>query len=187
MSRAVLLPRSAWRSDGAAVQACFTAPGAGRLAVWAEGADATACLHRADGQAVGFAVLGACAFAGCDVTANEALRLVAAVPPQRCLVLLRATDGPSPSLAGAWPRAVSRQAPRSAPELAATRARMDAALAREDLDGALAALADMLVLARADAVTGEAAAVLLRHLARHPMLRGPALGALAAALTEVPA
>ncbi|WP_198373758.1 hypothetical protein, partial [Roseomonas rosulenta] len=82
---------------------------------------------------------------------------------------------------------VARPPRRRPPELAATRARMDAALAEGDLDGALAALADMLLLARDDDRTQEAAAALLRHLARYPMLRGAGLGALVAALTEVPA
>jgi hypothetical protein len=64
---------------------------------------------------------------------------------------------------------------------------MDGALAALDLDGALAALADMLLLAREDAATVDAAGALLRHLARHPLLRGTTLGPLVAALTEVPA
>lgn len=186
MSRVVVLPPDDWRVEGVLAQARFTAPGDGRIAIWAEGAEA-ARLHRADGQVQDFAVLGGCAFAGCDALAGEALRITAPAPPRRCLVLLRAAGGLSPSLAMGWPRAIARPAARAAHELPATRARMDAALAEGALDAALAALAEMLVLARDDAATAEAAAALLRHLARHPMLRGPALGALAAALTEVPA
>jgi hypothetical protein len=183
MSGALLLPPDAWHADGAR----FAAPGAGRLSVWAEGADGTAMLHRADGGAVGFAVLGGCAFAGCDVVAQEALRITAPVPPRRCLVLLRAVPAASPSLSGAWPRALLRPPAHLDNEAAALRARMDAALAAQDLDGALAALADMLAVARGEAATQQAAAALLRHLAHHPMLRGAALGALAAALIEDPA
>jgi hypothetical protein len=186
MSRVVVLPPDAWRAEGALEQARVTAPGDGRIAIWAEGADG-ARLHRADGRVQDFAVLGGCAFAVCDALAGEALRITAPVRPRRCLVLRRATGGPSPSLAAGWPRALAGRAPHGAPELAPTRARMDAALADGELDAALAALAEMLVLARGDAATTEAAGALLRHLARHPMLRGPALGALAAALTEVPA
>jgi hypothetical protein len=187
MSGVVVLPPDAWQAEGALAQARFTAPGEGRIAIWAEGADAAPRLHRADGREQDFAVLGDCAFAACDAVAGEALRITAPAPARRCLVLLRAAGGPSPSLAAGWPRALARPARRAAPELPATRARMDAALAEGALDAALAALAEMLVLARDDAATTEAAAALLRHLARHPMLRGPALGALAAALTEVPA
>lgn len=187
MSRVVPLPHDAWTAGGAGVQARFVAPGTGRLAIWAEGADDAARLHRADGQAMGFAVLGGSAFACCEAMAGEALRLSAPAPPRRCLVLLRPPEGALPNLGTAWPRAVARPPRRRPPGLAATRARMDAALAECDLDGALAALADMLLLARADAATQDAAGALLRHLARHPMLRGAALGALAAALTEVPA
>ncbi|MBR0674495.1 hypothetical protein, partial [Neoroseomonas soli] len=61
---------------------------------------------------------------------------------------------------------------------------MDMALGEHDLDSALAALADLLILAREDAATGAATAALLAHLARHPLCRSPSLGALAAALTE---
>lgn len=187
MSRVMVLPPAAWMPEDAGVAARFTAPFAGRLAVWATGADAAARLHRADGQVLDFAMLGGCAFAGCNTAALEALRITAPAPPGRCLVLLRAIDGPSPSLAGAWPRAVCGAVRRPPNELAATRARMDAALLEGDLDGALAALADMLLLARDDDATRDASRALLRHLARHPMLRGVGLGALVAALTEVPA
>ncbi|CAH0231068.1 hypothetical protein [Roseomonas sp. CECT 9278] len=187
MSRVVVLPPAAWIAEGDGVAARFTAPGHGRLAVWATGADAAARLHRADGQVLDFTVLEGCAFAGCDVVAPEALRVSAPAPPLHCLVLLRAHHGASPSLAGAWPRAVSAPVRRGPDDLAATRARMDAALREADLDAALAALADMLLLARADGATQEASGALLRHLARHPMLRGVGLGALVAALTEVPA
>jgi hypothetical protein len=186
MSRVVVLPADAWRAEGALAQARFNAPVEGRIAIWAEGADA-ARLHRADGRMQDFAVLGGSAFAGCDAHAGEALRITAPARPRRCLVLLRDAGAPSSSLAAGWPRALARPARRAAPELAPTRAQMDAALAGGALDAALAALAEMLVLARDDAATTEAAGALLRHLARHPMLRGPALGALAAALTEVPA
>lgn len=131
-------------------------------------------------------MLGGCAFAACEVAAQEALRITAPAPPRLCLVLLRAVPVASPSLSGAWPRALLRGARRPGGD-AAARATMDAALAAQDLDGALAALADMLAVAREDDATQQAAAALLRHLARHPMLRGAALGALAAALIEVPA
>jgi hypothetical protein len=186
MSGVVVLTPDAWRVGGALAQAHFAAPGDGRIAIWAEGAGA-ARLHRADGQVQDFAVLGGCAFAVCDALAGEAFRITAPAPPRRGLVLLRAAGVPSPSLAMGWPRAIARPARRAAPELPATRARMDAALSEGEIDAALAALAEMLVLARDDAATTEAAGALLRHLARHPMLRGPALGALAAALTEVSA
>jgi hypothetical protein len=184
MSGAWLLPQGAWDADGAR----FAAPASGRLAVWAEGADGAAVLHRADGTAVGFAMLGGCAFAGCEVAAGEALRIAAPAPPRRCVVLLRAAPMASPSLSGAWPRALLRGARRHPDgDAAAARASMDAALAAQDLDGALAALADMLAVARDDAATRQATAALLRHLSHHPMLRGAALGALAAALIEDPA
>lgn len=187
MSRVVALPHGAWQVAGALAEARVVAPGAGRLVVWAYGADADALLHPACGAPVGFAVLGDCGFAAIAAASGETFRITTPAPPRRCLVLLRAAGGPSPSLGAAWPRAVSRPVRRTAPELDATRVRMDAALADHDLDGALAALAEMLVMAREDAATQDAAAAALRHLARHPMCRGPALGALAAALTEMPA
>jgi hypothetical protein len=187
MSRVVLLPPGAWQAAGAQAEARVIAPGAGRLVVWADGADADALLHPASGAPVGFAVLGGCGFASIAATIGEPFRITASAPPRRCLVLLRPADGPSSSLGAGWPRAVSRPVRRPAPELGATRVRMDAALADHDLDGALAALADMLVLARDDVATQDAAAALLQHLARHPMRRSPALGALAAALTGMPA
>jgi hypothetical protein len=187
MSHAMLLPPGAWQADGALAQARFVAPGAGRLCVWAEGADGQAVLHRADGAAIGFDVLGGSAFAGCEVAAREPLRITAQVAPRRCLVLLRGADVATASLCGAFPRAVIAPPRRATEDTATSRAAMEAALAAQDLDGALAALADLLVVAREDAATQQAAAALLRHLAAHPMLRGAALGALAAALTEVPA
>lgn len=187
MSRAILLPHGAWRAEGGLAQARFDAPGPGLLSVWAEGADGAAALHPADGAAVGFVLLGGSAFAAAAVKAGDAVRITAPLPPRRCLVLLHAAPAVSPSLSGVLPRAVLAP-PRAAPQDAeASRARMDAALAAQDLDSALAALAEMLATAREAAATRQAAAALLRHLAHHPMLRGAALGALAAALIEVPA
>ncbi len=172
--------------NGTQAEAHFVAPGAGRLCVWAEGGEADAVMHRADGAAIRFEVLDGSAFAGCEVADQEPLRITAPAPPRRCLVLLRGAGAASASLS-AFPRAVIALPRRAAEDMAATRAAMDAALAAQDLDGALAALAELLVLAREDDATQQAAAALLRHLAAHPMLRGAALGALAAALTEVPA
>lgn len=187
MNHAMLLPRETWQAQGTQAEARVVAPGAGRLCVWTEGGEAGAVLHRADGTAVGFEVLGATAFAVCAVTPREPLRITAPAAPRRCLVLLRGADVASASLSGAFPRAVSAPSRTAPPDMAAVRATMDAALAAQDLDGALAALAEFLVLARGDDATHQAAAALLRHLARYPMLRGAALGALAAALIEVPA
>jgi CBS-domain-containing membrane protein len=184
MSRVVPLPRDAWHEAGGLAEARFAAPEAGRLVVWAEGLAEGAVLHAPCGEATAFAALGGTGFAGTVAEAGEGFRITAAAPPRRCLVLLRRAGRPSATLGAGFPRAVARPPRRAAPGTAATRARMDAALAAQDLDAALAALAELLLLAREEAATPEAARALLAHLARHPLCRGPALGALAAALTE---
>jgi hypothetical protein len=184
MSRVLSLPRGAWQAAGALAEARFAAPAAGRLVVWAEGLAEGAVLRAPCGEDTAFVAFGASAFAATVAEAGEAFRIAAAAPPRRCLVLLRGEGRPSATLGAGFPRAVARPPRRAAAEPAATRARMDAALAAQDLDAALAALADLLLLAREEAGTLDAARALLAHLARHPLCRGPALGALAAALTE---
>jgi hypothetical protein len=155
--------------------------------VWAEGLGEGALLRAPCCEETPFVAFGASAFAVTRAEAGEVFRITAPAPPRFCFVLLRGEGGPSATLGVGFPRAVARPPRHAPPELAATRARMDAALAAQELEAALAALAEMLLLARDHAATAAAAAALLAHLARHPLCRGPSLGALAAALTEASA
>ncbi|WP_137124809.1 hypothetical protein [Roseomonas sp. HF4] len=186
MSRALVLSAAAWRRAGEGAWTAGAAlPAAGRLAVWAEGwAPAPGAALAAGGAPAPFAMLGATAFAVPQGVPGAVLLLRAAAPPPACRVLLPAAAHHSPTLDGVWPRAVARPAAPAAPDLAAARALMAAALAAGDIDGALGQLADMLAAARRAPETLAAAAALLAHLACHPFCRSPRLGALAAALTD---
>ena len=90
----------------------------------------------------------------------------------------------SPTLALMAPRALRSPARRQPYDLAAGRERVAGALAAFELETALGAVAEMLVVAPRDALTQAAVAAVLDHLARHPLSRSPALGAFVAALTE---
>lgn len=184
MSRARLLPDSAWATAGDALEARLPAPATGHLVVWAEGWGAAggASLGCGDAPPVPLMAFGTQAFASVPVVAGDAMRLRAASRPARCLVLGLPQPRHSPTLAAAWPRALARPHARRGLDLAECRARMERALAAQDLDAALAAVADMLLAAREDPATLAAIAALLAHLARHPLCRGTGLGAFAAAL-----
>ncbi|MBR0683442.1 hypothetical protein GXW74_23350 [Roseomonas eburnea] len=186
MSRVLLLPAAAWMPQPTGgYAAVFAAPLTGRLAVWAEGLDTEAAsLVPHSGPELPFLRLGGTAFATGSTLAREVFRLHALTPARRCVVIGLPAPRHSPTLDAFLPRALARPATRPAPDLPAARARMDAALAGQDLDGALAALADLLILARDAPATRDAVAALLAHLARHPLCRSLGLGAFAAALTE---
>lgn len=186
MTRVLVLPAEAWAPEPAGGQAAgFAAPAAGRLVVWAEGIAAEgACLIPQDGVPWPLRQLGATAFASGAATAGQGFRLLAAAVPARCLVLALPEAGPSPTLDAFLPRAVARPAAHPPTDPAAARAWMEAALAAQDLDGALAALGDMLLRARGTPDTDAALVAFFAHLARHPLCRGAGLGALVAAITE---
>lgn len=180
MSRVLVLPASAWTPQpGGGHAARVAAPATGRLAIWAEAGEA-----RLSSPTLSFQSLGRIAFAAGPAAAGETFRLHAPAPPQHCIVLGLPTPRHSPTLDAFLPRAVARPVQEPAPDLDATRARMDTALADGDLDAALAAVAELLILARDAPATLDAVAALLAHLARHPLCRSAALGALVAALTE---
>ncbi|WP_198378572.1 hypothetical protein, partial [Neoroseomonas rubea] len=93
--------------------------------------------------------------------------------------------GIAATFATALPRAVVAAGAGAAPDDAAAYAESLAeALERPEPDAALAVLADMLLAVRDAPETMAAARALLRHAARHPLWRGPALGAIPAALME---
>ena len=127
--------------------------------------------------------LGATAFASGAAMAGQAFRLAVADVPTRCVVLALPEAGPSPTLDSFLPRAIARPAVHPPADATATRAWMEAALAVQDLDGALAALGDMLLRARGAPETDAALVAFFAHLARHPLCRGAGLGALVAAIT----
>lgn len=187
MTRAAYLPAEAWRQDtDGGWEARAAAPVTGRILAWAEGwaqADG-AVLVAGDAPPEGFRMLGATAFAAAPVQAGLALRIRASAPAGRCVLLGVPQGAGSATLAGLWPRALQRAPRPPGIDLDAARARLDAALAAHDIEGAIAVLADMLLLARAAPQTMAAAAALLAHLAAHPLCRSPRLGALVAALTE---
>lgn len=186
MSRVLILPSAAWMPQpGGGYAAGFAAPATGRLAVWAEGLHPEeASLVPRVGRDLPFVRLGETAIAIGEAEAGDVFRLQGLTPARRCVVLSLPEPRHSPVLDAFLPRAIARPVRRPAPDLAAARARMDTALAEQDLGTALAALADLLILAREEPVTRAATAALLAHLARHPLCRSPALGAFAAALTE---
>ena len=186
MSRVLVLPAAAWAPEPAGGQAAgFEVPAAGRLVVWAEGIAAEGtCLMPQDGVPWLFHQLGATAFASGPAIAGQRFRLIAPAVPARCLVLVLPEAGPSPTLDAFLPRAVACPAAHPPADPATARAWMEAALAAQDLDGALAAIGDMLLRARGMPETDAALAHLFAHLARHPLCRGAGLGALVAAITE---
>jgi hypothetical protein len=187
VSRATLLPAEAWtpRQD-AGWEASVIAAVTGRVLAWAQGWEAAeeATLRAGGAPPEGFLALGDTAFAAIPALAGLSVRILAPAPPSRCVVLGVAEPAGSATLAGFWPRAMLRAPRPAAIDLDAARRRLDAALVEQDLDGAIALLADMLLLARDAPQTMAAAAGLLAHLAQHPLCRSPRLGALVAALTE---
>ena len=187
MSGLILLSPAAWLPAAAGgFAAGFDLPGPGGLAIEAAGwaHPAAARLLPPEGAPVHFVAVPGGGFLAAQVAAGGRCTVQAPVPPSRCRVLLVPRPAASPSLALLAPRAVHRPS-RPAPfDLAAARARIAAALGRQDLDAALGAAAEMLVAARQHPATQVAAAAVLDHLARHPLCRSPALGAFVAALTE---
>ena len=166
--------------------ATAAAPVTGRVVVRAEGLATRerATLAVAGDAPLAFADLAGVAFAATPARAGA--RVVVTLPerPLRCVVSGIAEEGPSAILAGVWPEAIARPVVANPPDLAAAVARVEAALARFDLDAALAVLAEMLLAARGAPQTQAAAAAILEFLGRHPLCRSPRLGAMAAALTE---
>ena len=186
MTRVLVLPAEAWAPEPTGGQSVgFAAPAVGRLVVWAEGIEAgRACLMPEDGVPWPLRQLGATTFASGAATAGQGFRLIAPVVPTRCVALSLPEAGPSPTLDAFLPRAIARPAVHPPPDATAPRAWMEAALAAQDLDGALAAIGDMLLRARGAPETDAALVAFFAHLARHPLCRGGGLGALVAAITE---
>lgn len=186
MSTVLVLQPGDFIPDAGGVTAVAAAPVTGRVVVRAEGLPALrqATLAIDHGPPAPFTELAGIAFA--TAPARAGARVLVALPerPLRCLVTGIAADGPSAIVSPFWPEAIARPVAAARPDLAATRARMDAALAEFDLDAALAALAGMLLAARGAPETRAAVAAILAFLARHPLCRSPRLGAMAAALTE---
>jgi hypothetical protein len=175
-----------WQEAGAeGVSATLPLPRGARCAVLAEGwaEPAAASLVAGAGAPVAFLPLGAAAFAWCAADGGEAIILHAPAPPTRCRVAFHPSGGVG-AFAAALPRAVATAAARVAPGDAPPAESLAEALARPEPDAALAILADMLIAARDAPETVAAARTLLSHAARHPLWRGPALGALPAALME---
>jgi hypothetical protein len=186
MTDILFLPPSAWRAGPGHAVAAFAMPRAGAVAIRAEGwaEPATARLLPDEGAPIAFLSLQDAAFATAIVTRGTAFTIEAPSPPLRCRIVLTPSAGVSPTLALLAPRAIRSPARRAAYDLDAGRRRVDAALAAQDLDTALAVVAEMLVAARGAAATQAAVAGVLAHLARHPLCRSASLGAFVAALTE---
>ena|GEM_PF-3649128 len=163
------VPRSVWRS-GPGGMVAEVAPVAGsRVVVWAVGWGAEAVAARV-GE-VPFVALRRAAY--CVVEGRGVLRFVAPRVPESCVVMA-AAEVPV-ALSFGWPRALLARGV-TAPRLA----EVEAALAAANLPRALDVLGRMLL---AEGREREAAArAVLAWLARHPLMREPALGALAAAL-----
>jgi len=188
MSPMQVIPAAAFAPHEEGFAALASAPAPGWVVARLEGSPAYAGgTLRVGGAAAPFVELAGVIFAAAYAAAPAAAVPVAIIlpaRPARCLVGTVAAGGPSAILAADWPEAIARPAPTAAPDLAPLAARVEAGLARHDLDAALAALAEMLLLARGAAETQAAARAILTFLMRHPLCRSPRLGALAAALTE---
>lgn len=180
------IPPSAWRAAPDGVEAEFVAPGAGGVAIRAEGwADPGAArLVPAQGVAISFLALADCAFLALTAEAGARFTIEAPSAPRRCDLRLLARPATSPTLALFAPRAIRSPARRPAYDLDAGRERVTVALAAQELDAALGVAAEMLAAARSAAATQGAVAAVLGHLARYPLARSPSLGAFVAALTE---
>ncbi|GGJ11527.1 hypothetical protein [Neoroseomonas lacus] len=180
------IPASAWRAATEGFVVEIAAPGAGGLAILAEGwADPGAVrLVPAQGAAIAFLALSDSAFVA--VTAERGTRFTIEAPsrPLSCQVRFLAHPATSPSLALFAPRAIRSPARRPAYDLEAGRERVTASLAAQELDAALGVAAEMLAAARSAAATRGAVTAVLGHLARYPLARSPSLGAFVAALTE---
>ena len=186
MSAVLVIPTEDFSPDAGGFVAVRAAPVAGRVVVRAEGLDAPprATLSVDGGVPVPFADLGGVAFAAAPVSAGARVTVTLPDRPLRCVLDGIAEGGASPVLAATWPEAIARPLAAGAPDLAGARARVEAALAGHDLDAAMAALAEMLLVARGAPETHATAAAILVFLGRHPLCRSPRLGAMAAALTE---
>lgn len=174
-----------WQAGAEGVSATLPVPCAARCAVLAEGwAEAGAASLVPGARApIAFVPLGAAAFAWCASDGGETIALHAPAPPARCRVAFQPA-GIAATFATALPRAVVAAGAGAAPDPPPYAESLAAALERPEPDAALAVLADMLLTARDAPETMAAARALLRHAARHPLWRGPALGAIPAALME---
>ncbi|MBW6398617.1 hypothetical protein KPL78_12200 [Roseomonas sp. HJA6] len=180
MTRILDLP---WRAAPQGVVATILAPGAGAVAITAEGwADATAAHLLPDRRA--FVALPGAAFLAVETVPGVSITIAAPAAPHRARAVFQPRFAASPALALLAPRAIRAPLRRPAYALAAGQARIDAALAAQALDTALGVAAEMLLAARDAPETHQAVAALLVHCARHPLARSPALGAFVAALTE---
>lgn len=186
MNARLTIPASAWRPVASGVAAELAAPGAGGLAIRAEGwaAPGAARLVPAQGSAMAFLALGDEAFAATVTEAGAGFTIEAPVPPLRCEIRFLPRPATSPSLALFAPKAIRSPARRPAYDLDAARERVATALAGQELDVALGVAAEMLAASRSAAATHSAVAAVLAHLARYPLARSPSLGAFVAALTE---
>ncbi|MBP0465348.1 hypothetical protein J5Y09_15590 [Roseomonas sp. PWR1] len=185
MRGVIRLSAADWLGTDDGVRASLPVPRAARCAVLAEGwaEPGAASLVAGAGAPVAFLPLGAAAFAWCAADGGDAITLHAPAPPARCRVAFH-PSGIAATFAAALPRALATTTARSAQGSAPHAESLAEALGRAEPDAALAILADMLIAAREAPETIAAARALLRHAARHPLWRGPALGALPAALME---
>ncbi len=173
-----------WRpGPGGGVRGTLLLPTAGTVTVTAEGWDDPAAAHLLPGGRA-FVPIADAAFIAVEAEAGEVLTFAAPSAPRRSHAAFHPRAVASPSLALLAPRAIRAPARRPAYDLAAARARIEAALAAQAHDTALGVTAEMLLAARGAAETRAAVAVVLAHCARYPLARTPALGAFVAALTE---
>ena len=173
-----------WRpAPGGGVLATLLAPAAGAVAVTVEGWDDPAAAHLLPGGRA-FVPLAGGAFIVAETATGEVLTFAAPAAPRHSHAVFHPRFAASPSLALLAPRALRAPARRVAYDLAAARARIEAALAAPALDTALGVAAEMLLAARGAPETRAGVTAVLAHCARYPLDRTPALGAFVAALTE---
>lgn len=173
----------AWRPDPDGVVATILAPGAGAVAITAEGWSDPAAAHLLpEGRA--FVPIAGAAFLVAETERGQSLTVAAPIAPFHARAIFQPRFAASPALTLFAPRAIRAPHRRPRYDLAAGQARIDAALAAQAIDTALGVAAEMLLAAREAPETRQAVAALLAHCARHPLARSPALGAFVAALIE---
>ena len=173
-----------WQHDPAGVRASIAAPGAGAFAITAEDWPGSAAARLQPGDRSFVPLVGGGAFLAAEASPGTLLTIVAPQAPGRLRVVFHPHLPVSPALALMAPRALRAPGRAKAYDLAAGRARIDAALEAGSVDTALGVAAEMLLSARHAAATRAAILRLLAHCARYPLARSPALGAFVAALTE---
>jgi hypothetical protein len=186
MTTRLSIPASAWRATAGGVAADVATPGAGGLAILAEGwADPGAArLAPAGGGAIAFLALADAAFVATIAGHGGGFTIEAPSPPLRCALRFIPRPAGSPTLALLAPRAIRSPAHGPAYDVDAGHDRVVAALAAQQLDTALGIAAELLAASRSAAATRAAVLAVLAHLARYPLARSPSLGAFVAALTE---